>query len=574
MSGYNKLVRINDEHTSLYIADQVKDKDSRYHGGIINKTTGIPSPSHVGTSSVIGTWVCSYVNKDSTYFHQQALAERLTDALDYMLNQQHEDGTISPGWTNYHSPPDTAFIVIGFAQVYHLLQNDGANLLAEKVTLFLVRSIPAMLTGGCHTPNHRWVLTAALANLYAIFHDPALKQRAEEWLREGIDISEDGEWTERSNGIYNSVSNICLYYTASLLDKPALFTYIRKNLDMMRYLVHPDGEVVTDYSGRQDLGNAYDLSPYHLIYRLMAFKDANSEYMAMADQALEKINDIGPVNNHLMLGYLTFPHIQQEHITRADLPKTYELLINEDYNIKENLHKMEMVGHHANIKHSSMHTSFGAPTVRYRKDDVSVTIMGMNPSFFSLRYGKIKLLGTQLYTSFSPGVVEFDSIKKIDGGYRLSTVLEKGYTGPLPQSTSGDTSIWYLLPHQLREATHVQTFSVWVDIIREGENWNIHIHADDLQDVFMQVVFIVDSSTVIAGTGIEKIEDNHYFWKKDSLAMQNGQDKIMITAGAFEHWQPSLGDIHVTNNLTFYRVNLLSPTDKSFKLFLSRCMSP
>ena len=29
---------------------------------------------------------------------------------------QHQDGSISAGWTKYHSPPDTAFVVVGYAQ--------------------------------------------------------------------------------------------------------------------------------------------------------------------------------------------------------------------------------------------------------------------------------------------------------------------------------------------------------------------------------------------------------------------------------------------------------------------------
>ncbi|WP_089742621.1 hypothetical protein [Gracilibacillus ureilyticus] len=572
MNGYNSLLVKNDEMTMMHFEHQVKDKGSRYFGGIINQNTGIPSPSHTGTGSVIGSWVCSYVNKDSAYFENEELAERIEMALDYMLNKQHNDGTISPGWTNYHSPPDTAFIVTGFAQIYSLLKKNKKESFADKVALFLKRTIPAMLTGGCHTPNHRWVLASALAHLYNIFGNLELKQRAEEWLLEGMDMTEDGEWTERSNGIYNSVSNICLYHTASLLGKTELYGYIRKNLDMMMYLVHPDGEVVTDYSGRQDLGNRFDLSPYHLIYRLMAYKDTNPQYMSMADLALENMEDTGPVNNHMMLGYLYFPFIKEENIDRAELPKEYEVFINEKYQVKENMNKMEAVGHYSRIEHSSMHTSFGAQTVRYRNKDISATIMGMNSSIFSLRHGKIKLLGTQIYTSFSPGVVEFDSIKKIDGGYRLSAVLEKGYTGPLPpldNSKPNNTSIWYLLPHQLRESTHKQTFHIWVDILRKEKDWSIHIQTDELEDVFTQVVFVFDENIASKGEGIENLNEGNYFWKEGKLDIQQEKNKMTLLAGEYEHWQKSLGNKNTGNNLAFYRVNLLSPIDKKFSISIS-----
>ena len=108
------------------------------------------------------------------------------------MNRQHADGTVSLGSTNYNSPPDTAFVVGGITQIYQLLEaHDWADVkpASAKLKLFLERTIPAMLTGGCHTPNHRWVITAALSLLYEIFQMPELLARAEEWLAEGMDIT-------------------------------------------------------------------------------------------------------------------------------------------------------------------------------------------------------------------------------------------------------------------------------------------------------------------------------------------------------------------------------------------------
>ncbi|WP_163536402.1 hypothetical protein [Gracilibacillus sp. YIM 98692] len=568
MSFYNQLVKQNDQNTEKYMKDQVLDRNSRYFGGVIDQKTGIPSPSHTGTGSVIGAWVSSYVNSDSIFYQNEELKKNIGFALDYMLAQQHDDGTISPGWTNYHSPPDTAFLVTGFAQVYQLLHSTRDSELTEKMEWFLRNTIPAMITGGCHTPNHRWVLASALANLYAIYHRDDLKERAEEWLAEGIDISEDGEWTERSNGIYNSVSNICLYHTAVQLEKPELLDYVRKNLNMMMYLVHPNGQVVTDYSGRQDLAHTYDLSPYHLIYRLMAVHDNNEQYMAMANLAFDHLSDIGPVNNHIMLGYLSFPSIQHTFVDSTDLPTEYEVFINENYPLIDNLEKMEEVGHHSKIEHSSMHTSFAAPIVRYRDKERSATIMGRNSSFFSLHNGDASLLGVQLYNSFSPGIVEFDKIERINGGYRLSKELEKGYTGPIPKKylSDSDTSIWYLLPHQYRMKTHNQKHVVTVDITRENDEWYLHIRSDNREDVFYQVVFIFHPDTVLEGSGLEEIEGRDYFWKSNGLQVAQMKNKLMLEDGNYEHWQKQLGQPMLDPKTKSVKVNLISPIDKSFKL--------
>ncbi|WP_208590055.1 hypothetical protein [Gracilibacillus suaedae] len=562
-----QIIHLNDKTTNYFWNQQIFDKKSRYFGGVIDQKTGIPSPTHTGTGSVIATWICSYLDSRSKYFENGELEDKIHCALDYMLDQQHEDGTISPGWTNYHSPPDTAFLVTGLSQVYKLLKLKQEKAMLDKVELFLKRTIPAMLTGGCHTPNHRWVLTSALAHLYTIFKEDALRQRAELWLREGIDITEDGEWTERSNGIYNTVSNICLYHTANLLDKPYILECVRKNLDMMLYLVHPNGEIVTDYSGRQDLANTYDLSPYHLIFRLMAVKDDNGLYMAMADFSLESMQNLGPVNNHVMLGYLLYPEIQHSNIKPQPLPTTYEKFINEKYPLQLNLEKMENVGHHSKIEHSSMHTSFGAPIVRYRNHEVSATVMGKNASFFSLHNGDAKLLGVKISSSFSPGVIEFNSLEKRDNFYFLKQELEKGYTGPLPSThvpDHGGTSVWYLLPHQYRNVTHNQKHHVEVNVKQYDNKWELQLCTDQLKDVFYQVEFIFSADANLNGDEIESIDEQHYFWKDGILEISQGKDKMQIGCGAHEHWQAHLAKIECNSQIKVVKVNLLSPVDQTF----------
>ncbi|SFL33438.1 hypothetical protein SAMN04487943_10126 [Gracilibacillus orientalis] len=562
-----KIIYINDKATDYFWKQQILDQESRYFGGIIDQKTGIPTPTHTGTGSVIATWVCSYLNSRSKYFKNAELEDKIHFALNYMLDQQHEDGTISPGWTNYHSPPDTAFLVTGLSQVYKFLKSKEEKAMSDKVEFFLKRTIPAMLTGGCHTPNHRWVLTSALAQLYTVFKEKALIDRAEAWLREGIDITEDGEWTERSNGIYNTVSNICLYHTATILDKPYILEYVRKNLDMMLYLVQPNGEIVTDYSGRQDLANTYDLSPYHLIYRLMALKDDNGLYMAMADLSLESMEDLGPVNNHVMLGYLMYPEIQNINIKSQPLPTTYERFINGNYPLQNNLEKMKSVGHHSKIEHSSMHTSFGAPVVRYRNHDVSATIMGGNTSLFSLHNGDVKLLGVKISSSFSPGIIEFYSLEKRDNSYYLKQELEKGYTGPLPSTDvpdQGETSVWYLLPHQNRKVTHNQKHHVEVKVNHYDENWELQLCTDQLKDVFYQVEFIFSAEAKLSGDGMENMDDHHYFWKDGILEISQGKNTMQIESGGHEHWQSQLAKSEFNNQMKVVKVNLVSPIDRTF----------
>ncbi|WP_199613610.1 hypothetical protein [Paenibacillus alkalitolerans] len=577
MNAYAKIIRMNDEHAARALRMQVDSPGTKYDGGIVNEHTGIPSPSHGGTASYIASLASALVTPESRYYRDEIAAAALNRAADYMLRVQHTDGTISLGGTNFHSPPDTSFVVAGMAQVYRVLRSEPWMPLqdaAERVNLFLERTIPALVTGGCHTPNHRWVMTAALGALYQLFGRGQLASRADEWLAEGMDCTEDGEWTERSNGIYNTVSDIMLYYTAVYLDRPGLLKYVRRNLRMMLYMVHPDGEVVTDYSGRQDFGVPHDLSEYFLSYRIMAAHDRDPLFASMHDLTAKTITRIGPVNNHAMLGMLAFP-CDVDAVKRTPLPDRYELLFNERHPVEEHLKRMEQVGHHSKILHSSMHTSFGAPLMRYRDRETSATVMSRTPSFFSLRHGEAKLLGVSVNTLFTPGNVPMESFAKTDNGIRMGTVMQKGYNSPipaalLPESAASDMSPWYLLPHHLRAITHLQTHRLEAEVIREGGEWRIRLCTNDLEDVITQVVFFFPACQSLIGDGLEQRDGGLSLWKGGILHASSGRSRIELEGGAYEHRVEQMrGGAEPTGSIQAVVVNLLSPFNREFSIRLS-----
>lgn len=567
---YTKLVQLNDEWTEAGLSKQVNDASSKYDGGIMDEFTGVPSANHLGTPAVMAAWVAALVNPASRYYHNADLLQAIEKASAFMLRRQHADGTLSLGSTNFNSPPDTAFVVGGVTQIYRLFEKDGWDEAAKalaNIRLFLERTIPALLTGGCHTPNHRWVITAALTQLFEIFDQPELIARAEEWLAEGMDITEDGEWSERSNGIYNAVSNISLYHTARALNRPELLDYVRRNLQMMTYLIHPDGEVVTDYSGRQDLGHVFDLSNYFLVCRLMAVHDQDPLLAEMSDYAGSFISRYREgVNNHPMVGMLLFPS-SFEGLGRTPLPNSYVKTLNFNHPMEVHLGQMKEVGHHGKIQHSSMHTAFGAPVVRIRELDDSVTMMAKAPSFFSLRHGKAKLLGVKLATSFSPGVVSFDTLSERDGVYTFSSVLEKGYNGPIPAEIRKGLAIneqlspWYLLPHHQRPMTHVQQLTVTAEVTQGQDEWHIRVRSDEREDVFTQLIFVFGMEGHLVGGGVERIKEERHFFKEGKLTYVVGSDSIEISSGAFEHRLPEVREVQYPSGCQYATINLLTPFD-------------
>ncbi|MCG7379943.1 hypothetical protein MH215_23360 [Paenibacillus sp. ACRSA] len=579
---YRQLVDSNDRAVERGMARQMLDPENRYYGGTIDPYTGVAWVNHTtGTPTDMCYWGAALSNPDSIYYRDEALLDRLLLATEFVLRLQHEDGSISPGWTNYHSPPDTAFVVVGYSQLYQLLVKqewEALEPVLKNMRLFLKRTIPVMLTGGCHTPNHRWVLCAALGFLHDIFGLEEAVQRAEQWLAEGIDITPDGEWTERSNGIYNAVSDIMLIHAARLLGRPELLEPVRLNLRMMVYLVHPTGEIVTDYSGRQDLGSIHDLSSYYLPYAILAQLDGDPIFAGMAAQADSTLTDPGVCSVNALVRLLLEPELQQTSGSQDVLPEQYEVMLNEHFVRANYLNQMEAVGHHGRISHSRMHTDFGAPVARIRNGETSVTVMTEVPPFFALRHGKVRLLAVQLASFFNPGYIPMQDMTRLPQGYRLTGEQKKGYYGPvptnqLPETAASEISPWYLLPHQSRRLTHEQTFRVGAEVLHTENGWTMHLTGEEPEDIMMQLSFVFGSEGELTYEDGTETSDGHHLWSSGNLRYTCGEDWIEISGGETGHLASSVREAKLPEKCKIVLVNFMTPFDKTIQLSLSPSMA-
>lgn len=571
MAVSEQLVKLNDRWVEQGLAGQILDQNHRSFGGVIDPENGIAWPNHhAGTPVWMAVWGAALVNPSSAYYHSEQVLERLEYAAQYMLAFQHDDGSISPGWTNFHSPPDTAFVVVGYSQLYLLLEQDDWSKsapVASRILLFLKQTIPVMVTGGCHTPNHRWVLSAALSYLYRLFGDARLLERAEQWLAEGIDITPDGEWTERSNGIYNAVSDVMFIHTARLLDKPELLEPVRANLEMMIYLIHPSGEIVTDYSGRQDFGQNFTLDSYMLSYYLMTIIDQNSQFAAMtglAQQALQNTARPPSSANNPLIGMLLYPD-EGESVRATSLPTHYRKMINLSFDRHQYIKQIAEVGYHQ-IQYSRPHLDFGAPVMRIRKGDTSITMMTETSSLLAIRYGQVRLLGLQIASYFGPGFVPMQSLTPTVDGFTMTATYEKGYNScvpehELPDSAQATVSPWYLLPHQHRIATHTQTYQLEVRISELEHGFDLEIISNEPTDVMTQLSFVFDQQAMITAVDgqLEQITPESQLWSAGTVVVQQGNDMMELTGGCLQHTASSVREASYPRDCQTLLVNVMTP---------------
>ena len=252
-------VERNDAAVQSLLQSQITDSASPWRGSVPDQV-GLHSAG--SASGVCEVLAASFVHLRSRFHRDAVLLERIRLAAGFLERVQGPQGNIDLLTTNFNSPPDTGFVVHNVATAAAIGRLHGAPEIAAALRSFLLKAGEGMAVGGVHTPNHRWVICAALAQVNELFPDARFVRRIDEWLAEGIDIDRDGQFTERSTLTYNIVTDRAFVVMAAKLKRPALLDPVRQNLRALMYLLHADGEVVTEISRRQDQYTRGGLSGY------------------------------------------------------------------------------------------------------------------------------------------------------------------------------------------------------------------------------------------------------------------------------------------------------------------------
>ena len=348
--------------------------------------------------------------------------------------------------TNFHSPPDTAFVVEPVCASLSVIRRTRPAVpppAAADLERFARKAGEALVVGGLHTPNHRWVVCAALARLYVLFPDPRSVARIDEWLAEGIDIDEDGQFSERSTSVYSPVCDRSLLTVARLLDREALRDPVRRNLEMTLHYLHADGDVATEASRRQDQYRRASPAAYHLPYRELALRDGDPRFAAAARLIEAKEGDA-------LAGNLI--HLLDDPSLAGDLPPSASLP--DDF-----------------ARHFR-----GSDLVRIRRGTVSATILGGNSCVLSFHKGGAALEAVRLASAFF-GKGQFVGERlEVDGGrYVLRQVLAGPYYQPLPPELRHADGSWDPADRARRRQSEVQRLDSRLAVRESGGAFEVDV---------------------------------------------------------------------------------------------------
>lgn len=488
---FNHYVNAVDEAIPNILENQVVSGSNR--GGV---------PDDVGifriryTSILIETLIAVYLTENSKYYKDESLVEPIELASEYFLNTQHADGTIDYVKTNFHSTPDTAFCCWDLAECLLLMSNlkDRRFAKTEKnLRKFLVKAGDALAIGGIHTPNHRWVISNALTLINVLEPNELYESRINEWLSEGIDSDRDGQYAERSVSVYSPMVNSCFISMAIYGQRPELLDYVKKNLENVLYYIHPNGELESSASSRQDNAFVKTDSIYHFNFRFMAIYTENSLFATAARSIEERMIKSLKTDTLTLLEARHLLYFHNYPIIQKKLPKS-------DLKLPINYFKF--------FEDSRL--------VRIRRGEVSATAFANNDKLFSLYKGSNVLEALRIsHAFFGLGTFKAQEIS-VDSENRiiLTEKLERGYRQPLRDEYKREDGDWHKMDPSLRETTNMQELITTVIISEiDGGGFDIEITFNGVANCPVAVEMGFRKGGTLSG--VEEVPDiaNAYFLK-------------------------------------------------------------
>jgi hypothetical protein len=430
-----RAVMRNDAAVRSLLDRQITDRANRWRGAVPDQF-GLHSPGSAG--SIAEALTASFLHPRSTFHRDLALVERLRLAAGFLERAQNPQGNIDLLTTNFNSAPDTGFVVHNVATAASIARLHGHEDIARIFQPFLVKAGGGMVIGGVHTPNHRWVVSSALAQLNALYPDARYVRRIDEWLAEGIDIDNDGQFTERSTLVYNIVTDRALIVIADKLKRPELLDPVRRNLESLQYLLHADGEVVTEISRRQDQFTRGTVTGYWFPLTYMALKSHEGRLSTLAALA-------APEGARLS-ALLEYPELSQPLPPAQPLPDDFDKSFDE-------------IG-----------------IARIRRGPVSATlILGGSSRFFTLRYGDAAIEGVRFATAFF-GKGQFVPQNAVKRGttYEFRQSLEGPYFQPLKERITA--RIWEE-SRRRRPQSEVCRLEQSADVTEVSDRFDVRVRA-------------------------------------------------------------------------------------------------
>jgi hypothetical protein len=505
MEHYKKILKDTEKRALFVIKNQILDRNSQNYGGILTEGGLVQAKSTIFAAD---TLISLYHNKDSKYYKDEKIYERIVIALEYIKRQHREDGTFDFINCNFYAAPDTAFCLNGLLPSYKLLSTineDESIKLKNGIYEILNKAAYGIMKGGFHTPNHRWAIASVLMACYNIIKDEEMKKVAMEYLSEGIDCNEYGEYAERSAGGYNAVNNDAMILLAEETGDERFLEYVNRNLNMMFTYIEPDGSIFTNNSTRQDNGKKVYPIGYYFEYLYMAYKTKDKDFSAAANKIMEALIERGHMAPDCLSRLMINPELIEYQLSGNGFPDNYKQYYKE------------------------------SGIVRVRKGDVSYSLLENSGRFLYFQAGALNVYMRIGVTYFDQREFKIQKLLEIENGYELHYKAKGWYYKVFKDKP--ETSDWWKMDHTKREKISGPDldFTVIINEIESGIAVNVKTDGCDRVPVKLEVCFSAGSSISSESFMCEGVAGGSIVAASGNIKVNKGMDSIEVGPAFGKH---------------------------------------
>ncbi len=471
-SHYERMIRDTEKRAELALKAQNLDRGSPYYGAIV-MPDGVYMQKH--TLRCVSEMGAVYCNPESKYYHDEKLLASMLAGLDFARSQQHENGLFDYITCNFYSAPDTAFctgIVLPLAQYLRKRETltDGEAVLLAKLDRIIHDGGRGLLEGGFHTPNHRWAIAGMLATCGKMYGEADLTQAAFAYLKEGIDCNQDGEYSEKSAGNYNSVNNQAMLLLAAALEDDSFEQHVIRNLRMMLTYWEPDDSIFTGNSTRFDKDRLVYPDGYYWFYLYLGAKYHIPEFGAMANYIFKVVEEKQILSPDCLIRYMLAPELIDFESPLCGTPTDYRAFYPD------------------------------SGIARVRRGNYTYTVMRDKSNFLYVHNGSIKLavkIGGSFceHRAFKAETMETDET----GAFRLHQTMRGWYYLPFPEKPA--TSDWWQMDNAARPKKLGPNMDIDVTVRETEKGIDVDIRTSGVHGAPWRVE--------LAFCGIDRISNEH-----------------------------------------------------------------
>ena len=460
-SHLQELLAQADAQVEHLLSRQIIDESDPRYGGFWSEDVDFHvEPRHTGF--FLSRIIESFVHPGSRWFESDRAAGGIRAALTFLERHQRPDGCLDLSSCNFASPPDTAFVMNAMVTAWRIMERyptPAADFIREPMLAIMNRAAGGVAAGGFHTPNHRWAIAACLLQLASVTGRADLAPRARQYLNEGLDISEDGEFAERSSGNYNQVNDDQMIRLYLVTGDRAFLEAAARNLEMMYCYFDPDQSIFTNNSTRQDMGAKVYADSYYILYLLVGYHLQRPDLGAMAEW------------------------IYRDCRRRGTYPGGVEWL----------LLTPEMDGYGAREDFSPPISRcdrlFPASQIaRIREGRWSCTLLEGKPNCLYFQHGAFSVYMTVYSNLCDRRNFLADTLERTDAGYRMKAHAEGWYY--LPFDEKPPTSDWWAMdnPHTRRKIQGLP-LDTEIEIVRQPDGVDLHVKTTGVDRLPLRLEF-------------------------------------------------------------------------------------